>query len=71
VQRLRYSCAVSDLRVQLQEVLGSAYRIDRELGGAGMSRVFVATETDLERQVVIKVLPPDLAAGINIDGCCR
>ena len=57
----------SDLQSQLQEVLGSAYRIDRELGGAGMSRVFVATETDLERQVVIKVLPPDLAAGINTD----
>jgi len=57
----------SDLQAQLQEVLGTAYRVDRELGGAGMSRVFVATETDLERQVVIKVLPPDLAAGINID----
>lgn len=57
----------SDLQSQLQEVLGTAYRIDRELGGAGMSRVFVATETELDRQVVIKVLPPDLAAGINID----
>ena len=57
----------SDLQNQLQEVLGSAYRIDRELGGAGMSRVFVATEVELERQVVVKVLPPDLAAGINID----
>ncbi len=57
----------SDLQTQLQEVLGAAYRIDRELGGAGMSRVFVATEAELDRQVVIKVLPPDLAAGINID----
>jgi Tol biopolymer transport system component len=57
----------SDLQTQLQEVLGAAYRIDRELGGAGMSRVFVATESELERQVVIKVLPPDLAAGINTD----
>lgn len=57
----------SDLQAQLQEVLGTAYRIDRELGGAGMSRVFVATETDLDRQVVIKVLPPDLAAGLNVD----
>ncbi|MGE5749291.1 MAG: protein kinase domain-containing protein, partial [Gemmatimonas sp.] len=57
----------SDLQSQLQEVVGSAYRIDRELGGAGMSRVFVATDTELDRQVVIKVLPPDLAAGINID----
>ncbi|MGK2963298.1 MAG: protein kinase domain-containing protein, partial [Gemmatimonadaceae bacterium] len=50
-----------------QEVLGTAYRIDRELGGAGMSRVFVATEVDLDRQVVVKVLPPDLSAGINTD----
>ena len=57
----------SDLQTQLQEILGTAYRIDRELGGAGMSRVFVATDTELDRQVVIKVLPPDLAAGINID----
>jgi serine/threonine-protein kinase len=57
----------SDLQNQLQDVLGAAYRIDRELGGAGMSRVFVATETELDRQVVIKVLPPDLAAGINTD----
>ena len=57
----------SDLQNHLQEVIGTAYRIDRELGGAGMSRVFVATDTELDRQVVIKVLPPDLAAGINID----
>jgi serine/threonine-protein kinase len=57
----------SDLQNQLQEILGSAYRIDRELGGAGMSRVFVATEVELGRQVVVKVLPPDLAAGINVD----
>jgi serine/threonine-protein kinase len=57
----------SDLQSQLQEILGSAYRVDRELGGAGMSRVFVATEVELERQVVVKVLPPDLAAGINTD----
>ena len=58
---------MSDLREQLQEVLGSAYRIERELGGAGMSRVFVAEEVELERHVVVKVLPPDLAAGINVD----
>src|SRR6476620_12051256 len=65
--RRHIRATMSDLQTQLQEVLGTAYRIDRELGGAGMSRVFVATETELERQVVIKVLPPDLAAGINID----
>ena len=58
---------ISDLQDQLQQILGSTYRVDRELGGAGMSRVFVATEVELERQVVVKVLPPDLGAGINID----
>ncbi len=32
-----------------------------------MSRVFVAQERELGRKVVIKVLPPELAAGVNID----
>jgi serine/threonine protein kinase/Tol biopolymer transport system component len=57
----------SDLQSQLQEILGAAYRIDRELGGAGMSRVFVATEIELDRQVVVKVLPPNLSAELNTD----
>jgi serine/threonine protein kinase len=57
----------SELLEQLQEVLGTSYRVTRELGGGGMSRVFVAEETELERQVVVKVLSPDLAAGLNAD----
>jgi serine/threonine-protein kinase len=32
-----------------------------------MSRVFAATELGLSRQVVIKVLPPELAAGLSVD----
>ena len=32
-----------------------------------MSRVFVAVETALDRQVVIKVLPPELGAGVNVE----
>ena len=32
-----------------------------------MSRVFVATEAELERQVVIKVLPPTITAAMNIE----
>jgi len=32
-----------------------------------MSRVFVATETSLGRQVVVKVLLPELAAGVSVD----
>ncbi|HEY4101710.1 MAG TPA: serine/threonine-protein kinase [Gemmatimonadales bacterium] len=51
----------------LQHALGDAYTIERELEGGGMSRVFVAREHALGREVVIKVLPPDLAAGVNRD----
>ncbi len=50
---------------RLQETLGDRYVLERELGGGGMSRVFVAEETALKRKVVIKVLPPDMAAGVN------
>ena len=32
-----------------------------------MSRVFLAEETALARQVVIKVLPPEMAAGVSQD----
>ena len=51
-----------ELREQLQQSLGDSYRIERELGDAGMSRVFVAEEVRLRRRVVIKVLAPELAA---------
>ncbi len=56
-----------DLEVRLQAVIGGQYRIVRELGGGGMSRVFLADEVELGRQVVIKVLPPEMAAGVSVD----
>src|SRR5213594_1279388 len=56
-----------DLRDRLQSALGAAYRLDNELGGGGMSRVFLAEEVRLGRQVVVKVLPPEMAAGVNAD----
>ena len=49
----------------LELALGDEYRVVRELGGGGMSRVFLATEVALGRSVVIKVLTPELAAGVN------
>jgi tetratricopeptide (TPR) repeat protein len=55
------------LREQLQKTLGDAYRLERELGGGGMSRVFVAEELRLARKVVVKVLSPDLAQGLSAD----
>ncbi|HET7599403.1 MAG TPA: serine/threonine-protein kinase, partial [Gemmatimonadales bacterium] len=58
---------MTGLHQDLQGALGDAYRIQRELGGGGMSRVYLAEETALDRQVVVKVLPPDLAAGLNAE----
>ncbi len=54
------------LRDQLQQALAEQYRIDRELGGGGMSRVFLATELALDRRVVLKILPPELASGVSV-----
>ena len=58
---------MTDLRDQLQAALGSAYTLERELGGGGMSRVFVAREMALGRLVVVKVLPPEMAAGVSTE----
>ena len=55
------------LRDQLQAVLGPGFDIQRELGGGGMSRVFLADDRTLDRRVVVKVLAPELAAGVNVD----
>jgi len=56
-----------DVRTRLQATLGAAYTIERELGGGGMSRVFVATDTRLGRRVVVKVLSPDLVASVSAE----
>jgi len=58
---------MAELVDRLRAALGDNYRILRELGGGGMSRVFLAEETRLGRRVVIKVLPPDMAAGVNAE----
>ncbi|HKG92833.1 MAG TPA: protein kinase [Gemmatimonadaceae bacterium] len=52
----------ANLQARLQAALGQAYVLERELGGGGMSRVFVAKETGVGRTVVIKVLAPELAS---------
>ena len=62
---------MATLRDQLQASLGDAYTLERELGGGGMSRVFVAQDTALRRRVVVKVLPPDLAADVNVERFAR
>ena len=58
---------MAELRDQLQESLGAGYRLESELGGGGMSRVFVAHDLALDRQIVVKVISPELAAGVSIE----
>src|SRR3989442_8454111 len=58
---------MTDLLARLKAALGPTYRVERELSGGGMSRVFLARERELERQVVVKVLPPEMAAGVNAE----
>jgi serine/threonine-protein kinase len=56
----------AELRDRLQTSLGGAYTLEQELSG-GMARVFVAEETNLGRKVVVKVLPPELAAEVSVE----
>ena len=56
-----------DVRAVLEASHSGVYRIERELAGGGMSRVFVAEELALRRLVVIKTLPQAMAAGVSVD----
>jgi eukaryotic-like serine/threonine-protein kinase len=55
------------LQQRIASALGATHRVLKELGGGGMSRVFLAEEIRLGRQVVVKVLPPETGAAVNVD----
>lgn len=61
----QHSPIIDPVVERLQRALGDAYRIDRELGGGGMSRVFLVHELTLSRDVVVKVLREDVAEGLS------
>jgi len=56
-----------ELRQLLQKTLGGAYTVEGELGGGGMSRVFVAREIALDRRVVVKVLPEEMVGQVSLE----
>ena len=58
---------MTDLLADLQAHFGNTYALERELGGGGMSRVFVARDERLDRRVVIKLLPPSVTATISAE----
>ncbi|HUR94253.1 MAG TPA: protein kinase [Gemmatimonadales bacterium] len=51
----------------LQRALGTAYRLERELGQGGMSTVFLAEDRKHQRKVAVKVLRQELAAALGPD----
>src|SRR2546422_1015787 len=53
--------SIDALRERLQRLIEGEYRIERLLGKGGMGSVFLAHDMALEREVAIKVLPPDVA----------
>ncbi len=56
---------------RLRAALAGRYRIERELGGGGMSHVYLAEETALGRKVVVKVIASDLAEGLSTERFAR
>jgi len=56
---------LDDLFEELQQTFGSTYTVKRELRGGGMARVFVAHDETLGREVIVKVLPPELTYGFS------
>ncbi len=56
----------ADLAAQLAARFTDSLTIERELGGGGMSRVFLAHDPALDRRIVIKVLQGS-AAGVSLE----
>src|SRR5574338_1347919 len=58
---------VSTLATRLQAALGPSFAIERELGGGGMSHVFLVADAALSRRIVIKILPPNPNAKVDAE----
>jgi len=52
-----------ELAARLRGEVEGEFKVHRELGRGGMAAVYLATEVHLDRQVAIKVLPPELTYG--------
>ena len=55
---------VTDLLATLERTPGGTYTFEREIVGGSMSRVFLAMDRNLGREIIIKVLSADVAADL-------
>ena len=55
------SAQVESLMTRLQRLVEGKYKLKRLLGKGGMGAVFLADDLTLDREVAIKVLPPDIS----------
>ena len=56
---------MSDPLARLTAALADKYRIEREIGAGGMATVYLARDLKHDREVVLKVLRPELAATLG------
>jgi serine/threonine-protein kinase len=62
---------MEDVATRLARALADRYEIERELGRGGMATVYLALDRKHDRRVAIKVLRPELAAGLGADRFVR
>src|SRR5467141_2476293 len=60
------SSGVEGLMQRLQRLVEGKYKVERMVGKGGMGAVFLAHDLTLEREVAIKVLPPDISMDEHI-----
>jgi serine/threonine protein kinase len=60
------SAGTEGLMGRLQRLVEGKYKIERMVGKGGMGAVFLAHDLTLEREVAIKVLPPDISMDEHI-----
>jgi len=52
----------NEMLESLKATFEGVYDVEKEMKSGGMSRLFVATDVELHRRVVIKILPPELTS---------
>ncbi|MGH7676429.1 MAG: serine/threonine-protein kinase, partial [Gemmatimonadales bacterium] len=62
---------MADSLTRLRRALAGRYTVERELGRGGMAVVFLAQDQKHHRRVAVKVLRPELAAGLGPDRFLR